>query len=211
VGGLSALIVAAGLAVFRREFARIGAQALADESSANALVIDAASRRAAVLGRRRWEGAGLQDSVALLSRIADGAADPADPAVRAACASEERYLRQLTLLSPELSYLGYWLARALAEARDLGVELVLRCGDVDAPDESVAAFWGELVRQAIAASPVGGDVIVGVFITGDGPCVTIMGRRLADVWASGAADREGWASEWDVLEDRYVVAIRPAA
>lgn len=146
VAGTAGLGLVAGWASFQRMVARLGRQAVSAAREAADLRLEAVALEAAADARRRWSSTVLEDSVELLRQIAQGQADPSRPEIQWACSEEERYLRQLTQLSPRLVRMGEWFARALAEARSRGAELTVRSGDVDVDAESAAALGDLLIR-----------------------------------------------------------------
>ena len=86
---------------FQGTVGEIGVRAAADQSAAWADRTRLAEREAAERSRARWRDAGLNRSLELLE-AARSADDPGNTALRHKCAIEEAYLRQLTLLHPEI-------------------------------------------------------------------------------------------------------------
>src|SRR5690606_9681807 len=121
----------------------------------------------AAAARARWRHAGLSTSRALLLSIAGGHLDPRSEATQAACAVEEAYLRQLTMLDPDVVRMGYWFARGLAQGRSAGVSLTIRSGGTDVGDDEMAASLGALMLGAIDSVPSGSEMVVSLFRTGE--------------------------------------------
>jgi len=122
-----------------------------------------AAQEAVRSARSRWQRAGLSEALETLRTIASGAADPRDDAVQRRCAAEERFLRQVMLLSPDVVHLGPWLARALAVARERGVELTVRTGELDVPGPRAAELVGQIVLDRVTAHPAGSSLTIGLF------------------------------------------------
>ncbi|WP_185981712.1 sensor histidine kinase [Skermania sp. ID1734] len=179
VGGLCTVPVLAGFWHFHSAIERIGARTIANTRAAAQDRLRLETRRASDRARSRWRVAGLQSAVTLLQRIGRNEADPVDPAVQAACAREERYLRQLLMLSPELLHMGYWLSQASARARRRGVELALRTGDIDAPDDETARYVGQRILAAINSAPEGTGLTVSVFPHPAGGSLLMVGGAAA--------------------------------
>ncbi|WP_433674043.1 sensor histidine kinase [Microbacterium gorillae] len=127
----------------------------------------------------RWMDAGLDDAIALLQELADGTCDPTDDTTRARCADEERYLRQLVQISPELVYLGREMMPTLQFARDRGIAYSLRLGSTDTTDETSARLLSRMVLHNLATTPPGSSVLASVFPTQDGLQLTLVGSSLS--------------------------------
>src|SRR5690606_22994168 len=151
---------------FQLAIGEIGVRAGADQRAAWAARTRSDEQAAAERSRVRWRAAGLNRSLALLEAIGR-AADPGSPGLRTRCADEEAYLRQLTLLHPDLVHMGQWFAQALGEARETGVHLVVRAGGTDLPAE-VAADLGDLLLAAVAGTPPGETLTTTLFPTSSG-------------------------------------------
>ncbi len=160
---------------FQGTVGEIGVRAAADQSAAWADRTRLAEREAAERSRARWRDAGLNRSLELLE-AARSADDPGNTALRHKCAIEEAYLRQLTLLHPDLVHVGQWFARALNEAHDSGVRLVVRSGGTDLPAD-VAAHLGDVVLAAVAGTPSGADLTVTLFPDPAGARITLVGAH----------------------------------
>lgn len=188
IAGLAGLLLVLGWDRFQATVRRIGVRTAQAHRRAAESQRELAARAAAADARRRWQSAGLTDSVALLQKFVDGA-EPSEPDLRAAAAAEEAYLRQLTQLSPRALHVGTWLARTLAEARASGVELVVRSGDVDVT-ESDAAMLGHITTAAVRAVPSGEHVTVTLYPSDDQAKLTVVAPHPVLVEAS---------SEWNDL------------
>lgn len=186
VAGVACVSLVGAWLGFQRMVATVGRQAVSDRQSALRLRTDAERRAAASRARRRWAVAGLSRSVGILREVAEEGTDPRTAPWPEICAEEESYLRQLTLLNPELVQMGECFARALAQARSTDRVLLVRSGsmDVDAPR---AAAIGELMTAALSAVPAGAQVTATLFpaqhelrfnLVGPGPQLS----QAADAW-----------------------------
>lgn len=173
--GAAALGVLGAWRRFQHAIGAIGVRAAADQRAAWAARTRLAEREAADRARARWRAAGLNRSLGLLEH-ARGAADPGDPVLRAQCAVEEAYLRQLTLLHPDLVHMGHWFAQALSDAHDHGVRLVVRAGGDDLPAD-VAADLGGLLLTVVAGTPSGTELTVTLFPGPTGARATLVGAH----------------------------------
>ncbi|WP_291279801.1 ATP-binding protein [Galactobacter sp.] len=133
---------------------------------------------AAQASYQRWTNAGLEAASELLRGIRDGALDPASDSTRSACDEEERYLRQLVLISPELACLGASFMSLLHLAREADVRLTLRLGDQDTSDVASAESIAQVVRSNIFAVGRGGWLSVTLFPVSDGLRLTLTGPSL---------------------------------
>lgn len=211
VAALPGIGLAVGWALFERLAARIVAEAERARLLVAQAALDAAAQREVTVARRRWGTAGLERSAELLGGIADGTLDVADAEVRRACAIEERYLRQLLLLSPTAYRVSAWFAQALALARSREVRFAVRAGDLDAPDAQVAAMIGRVVLGAVEAASAGAEITVGWFPTQDGPRLVLVAPATASAaepfdW-EGAALPPLWTVERSVLGERAVIEL----
>lgn len=182
----------AGWVVFQRMLALIGRRCATDQERAAHDRAEADGRAALEQSMEQWAAAGADDALEVLERIAAGDLDPADPAVRRRCGEEERYLRQLMLLSPNLMHLNDWFVEALGEARRRSVDLTLRTSDIDLPPRTADAF-GQLVLDTVRAAAPGQALTVGLFgataptlfLVGprDLSVPSVTGRRLGHQWS----------------------------
>ncbi len=218
VGTAPSLLLALAWWGFTRLVRRIVTESEQVRALAAATEHETLVEREVAEGRRVWEVAGLERTVDLLERLATGQARPDDAEVRAACAAEETYLRQLLLLSPSAYRLGVWFARALAQARRRGVDLVLRCGDHDAADRLEAARVGGLVLRAVDLAPPGGSLTVSWFLTQGQAHLFLVGPRGVltgddDAGDAGPTDLEqlvpaGWPHEFRAVGEQEFLEVR---
>jgi len=204
---------AIGLAVAWLEFHRMIGQILrrahGDRRAALRLHLETAARQASNTVRARWRAAELDNSLHLLEGIADGELSPVAPLVRRKCGSEEAYLRQLTQLSPDAFRMAVPLTRALALAHGRSVELVVRTGSVDTPDETATTTLGGVVLDAVSALDAGDALTVGLFQGPAGPQLTLvapaphLGERLPE-WGLGDVR---WNVRHQVLGAQEMVEI----
>ena len=171
-----------GWFAFQAALIRIGRRAAADQARAHADNVRAATTRAAQVALGRWRAAGLHASVELLEAIAEGRAHAESPTIQRRAADEESYLRALTRLDPELVHAGYWIARAVAAARERWVLFSVRTGGADLSEQTAEAFGG-LLLKAIAAVPTGQQLTVTVLPTSAGvrACVVAPTPCLANL------------------------------
>ncbi|MCD2499237.1 sensor histidine kinase [Microbacterium nymphoidis] len=179
VAGCVTLGFAALWARFQILVERIGARSLRSRQetfTANLATEVAAAAQAHYL---RWMAAGLDDAITLLQELADGSRHPADEETRALCADEERYLRQLVQISPELIHLGREMMPTLQFARDRGIDYSLRLGSTDTADEATARLLSAMVLHNLATTPSGSSVLASVFPAQDGLQLTLVGSGLS--------------------------------
>lgn len=159
------------------QLARVEEAAL-EESVADQ--VHRASIEEATRTRERWQSAQVDRALALLSDVADGRAAPTDATVVRAAGLEERAMRQLLLLPPDLVHLGPWLARAISTARDRGIDLDLRIGDTDVSEREVADRLGARLLAALEHLPGGRSVVVSCFRASEEPLLTLVCNT--DTW-----------------------------
>lgn len=174
VAGITAIGLVLGWATFQRAIAMTGAQAAQDDREAATSRLELAVRVAAENSRQRWSLAGLHQAVDLLRDIADGRVDPAAESTQVACAEEEAYLRQLTQLNPELVRMGRWFAQALHDGRARQGDLIVRTGEVDAPNDQIATTLGTVLVRAVAAMPTGARLGASIFPSPEGLRMTLV-------------------------------------
>ncbi|RLP76862.1 hypothetical protein D9V32_04290 [Mycetocola tolaasinivorans] len=143
-----------------------------------ALRLRGAREIAAQEGYRRWMDAGLDSALTLLRGIRDGVLRPEAAPTRAACDEEERYLRQLVQINPELVYLSAVLMPLPGRARERGVPLALRLGDRDAPGEREALTIAELIDAQLRVRPATGTLSATIFPVEGGLRLTLTGPDL---------------------------------
>ncbi len=167
IAGLLGFGLIAGVSSFVRKLAAIAARAHREQRETFTAGLQLATVGAAAESRRRWRDAGLEHSVSLLRAIGEGRVDPCDPAIQNRCAEEEAYLRQLSLLSPELIHMGTWFARALNASRLKGVRLTVRSGAADAKADDAQRLGGTLMA-VVEAMPSGTKLTAALFATAQG-------------------------------------------
>ena len=209
VGVAPAVGFAAAWRVFHRLIGSILRGADADRRSALRLRLETAAREAATTVRARWRAAELDTSLQLLEELANGELSPSDPGVRRRCGSEEAYLRQLTLLSPDAFRMAVPLTHALVLARRRAVDLVVRTGSVDAPDESTAAALGGLVLDAVGAVDSESSLTIGLFHGREGPRLTLVAPApvLGECLEKWALEGARWKVQHQVLGDQEMIEI----
>ena len=173
VAGFLGLGLIAGVLSFVRSLAAIATRANREQREAFTTGLQLAAVEAAAEARRRWRDAGLEHSVSLLRAIGEGRVDPRDPAIQNRCAEEEAYLRQLSLLNPELIRMGAWFARALNASRLKGVGLTVRSGAADAKADDAQQLGGTLLAM-VDAMPPGTKLTTAMFATAQGLTMTLV-------------------------------------
>jgi hypothetical protein len=159
---------------FQEIISRIGGHTAQAQQRAFDARLAADMQAAAQATFRRWLDAGLEHSMDLLRRIAQGHLSPAVVETRSLCGSEELYLRQLTLVSPRLIHLGHAVMPVLATARARDVQITVRLGERDTPDETTAQNVSQLMLGAVAVVPNGGSLTATVFPVRDGLQITLI-------------------------------------
>ncbi|WP_337589603.1 sensor histidine kinase [Arthrobacter sp. ERGS1:01] len=127
---------------------------------------------------QRWMDAGLDASATLLRGIRDGRLNPHAESTRAACDEEERYLRQLVQINPDLVHIGKVFMPTLRRARELGIEFRLRLGDIDAANEHVARDISDVVSENLMSAEHGEALAVSLFPVAEGLQLTLTGSAL---------------------------------
>lgn len=132
----------------------------------------------------------LSPALILLDSIVDGSSDPTDPAVEAQCAREERYLRSLIALDPDLLQLGDILAGAVRLGRDRDVEVAIDSGEpVDLPSPSDIHRIDATLRTIVEHFAPGSMIRLALFPEAPGGCLTIMSHQrptsLPELGATG--------------------------
>lgn len=158
---------------------------------------------------RHWVDAGLDRAVTLLQRIRDGEMPTDALSTRACCADEERYLRQLMRISPELVHLGTVCMSLLRLSREREIRFDLRLGDADAVDDEVANVIGEVVQANLLTTAPADALSVTVFPIEGGLHLTLIGSDLripARVSGSAHLIRIGTV---DLLEVRFDAQALP--
>lgn len=117
-------------------------------------------------------------ALSLLDSIADGSVDPGAPETRRACAREERYLRSLIVLDPDLDELGDVLADAVGFGRSRGIEVTIEAAEpVGLPGPMELHGIEVTVRAFLNHAQPGSAVNITLFPEDDGGRLTIMADR----------------------------------
>lgn len=165
LGTLSTAAVMLGWTVFARSVRRIGQQGEQERQAAMQSRHLRAQIDAARSARERWGEVGLHRCLTFLRDLSNGSRHPTDLATQREASEEEAYLRQLLLMDAQLANSGLWFARALAQARDMGVHLQVRTGSHDIDDATTAQAFGELLAAVVAGAPRHVDVTVTLHAT----------------------------------------------
>lgn len=155
---------------------------------------------AAQASYQRWTAAGLDSASQLLREIRDGVLDPGAVDTRTACDEEERYLRQLVLISPELVHLGKSFMSLLSQARAAEVNLTLRLGNQDAGTSSSAASIADTISLNIRTAGRGGSLAATIFPVAEGLRLTLTGQTLRAPGNVAAKSRHLQLSRTELLE-----------
>lgn len=173
LAGFLGLGLIMGVAGFVRRLAAVATRAHREQREAFKFSLELAAAEAAAEARRRLRDAGLDQSISLLRAVGEGNADPKDPVIRQRCAEEEAFLRQLSLLNPELIQMGTWFARALNASRLKGLGLTVRAGTTDAKADDAHQLGGTLLA-VVDAMPPGTMLTTAFFTTARGLAMTLV-------------------------------------
>jgi len=209
VGTAPPVCLLIGWRVFGRALDLLARRAAADQAAVVVARLEFDVRHAADAVRDRWRSGALDVSRSLLARLASGEVTYDDAEVRAASAVEEAYLRQLTLIGPELIHLGTELVRVLLLARARGVDLVVRTGDVDVDGDVEARGLADLLAAAVAAVPGGATVTATLFPSRSQLTFGIVADRRALAAArSGRQPPPGWSVTVEEHGEAAIVEVR---
>lgn len=142
--------------------------------------VEARSARAAQRSYQRWIAVGLGPALRLLRELADGRRDARSSDTRRACSVEERYLRHVIQIGPELVHLGPAVFPALRRAHDQGIALTLRLGDRDAVDHDTAQRIATEITRVLDAASASDHVTASLFPVRDGVQLTLVHDRRDD-------------------------------
>lgn len=147
--------ILATIVLMRTLVTRWGEAATWDYLTVERLRVDEAVHKAHDVVRHTRLVAAIATCRPLIKRLADGEADPSEPAVMRAAAVEEMYLRSMLTLgaAAEQSLLAAALARVANIARDAGVELRIAAPDVPEPPSRILHAIESWLLAAVAASP----------------------------------------------------------
>lgn len=164
--------------LFQRTIVNLGRASAEAQRATEAAHTAEVAEQAAQGVYRRWLESGLDTTMQLLGEIASGSRQPDTESTRQACAEEERYLRQLILVSPEIVHLGSAMLPTLAHARERKIHYRMRLGELDVPNDSAARLFASTVHHALDATPADGQLSVSVFPAAGGIVLTLVGDRL---------------------------------
>lgn len=189
-----AVAVGLGFAVVWDRFQYAVAQLCTDLAASSQRVfwadleVDAA--QAAQRTYLRWIDTGLDPAIRLMRELVDGTRDAQGGATRVACGHEERYLRQVIQVGPELMHLGQSVFPAMRLAHDRGIDLTLRLGDHDAADRAAADDIASEISAVIDASTPADRIVVSLFPVHEGLQLTLVrvtGAHIEDATELGQA------------------------
>ena len=143
------------IVLMRTLVTRWGEAATRDYLTVERLRVDEAVHKAHDVVRHTRLVAAIATCRPLIERLADGEADPSEPAVVRAAAVEEMYLRSMLTLGAAAAHslLAAALARVADIARDSDVELRIATPDVPEPPSSILHDIESWLLAAVAASP----------------------------------------------------------
>jgi signal transduction histidine kinase len=197
---------------FRRILVRLWAKAGRDRLEAlrvEAIAIEAAARERAREARLR---SAVSSASPLLMRVADGEADPSDPAVMKEAAEQETALRSLLVLDSDLGRLGDALAGALVDALDRGRRIEIRAGEpVASPSRDQIELIREVLDLAVLATPANSVVAVALFGRPDGGVMTVVAPVSVRVLGAGDVTRlalDGLTVSQVELEDEVLMEVQ---
>lgn len=190
-------------AIFQVLITRLGEEAARSRQQTFASNLAAELDAAAQTSYHRWIGAGLDSAIELLQSIAEGGRVPDDASTRRACGEEERYLRQLVQVSPELAHLNGELMPALRYARDRQVDFVLRLGTTDAPDHESARSIASVLIRNLAAMPAGETLTASLFPVDQALRLTLIGPGVSPSESMADSARHERFGSFDLLEVTY--------
>lgn len=157
-----------GWRFFHRVIRELGQRAAEEQAEAARVRLEESRHRASASATLRWRHAGLDRCRWLLSGLADGSLDPGAVSVRNASADEERHLRQVAMLDPELVRSAHLFAASLSRARSWAVPLIVRTGSTDFESDVVARRFAGLVDEIVSKVPAGSAVTASLFMTRQG-------------------------------------------
>ena len=194
--------------LFQTFVVRLGWQELRAHRETFEMRLQADLEAAAQAGYRRWVAAGLEAAVTLLRGIADDRLAPHDPETRSACGEEEKYLRQLIQLSPELVHLGRELMPTLRYARERDIAFTLRIGNTDAPDPETARGIAAAILASLASTSRGERLFATLFPVRDGLQLTLVGPSPSAPELPDVAARRERLGNVELIELTYGDQIR---
>ncbi len=199
-----------GMIAFRRMLTTYGARAEQWNSATRASTARAAAVREHERVRATTFDSVLTEVRPLLQGLADGTLEPGDATVRQHCAEEERYLRALLKVDPDLGGLGDAITRALQRAHAHGAVLSVQCAEkVHEPTPDQLAAIEVVVREVVDALPAASEGFLTLFPTRDGASMTIVTPAL-DCDQLLAADHRGvggFEVHQSVDEDEMLVEL----
>lgn len=171
------------------------------------------AEKAVRAARDRWMEVGLDDALGLLRDISERRLDPRSEEVRKECLDSESYLRQMLLVGPELARLSSILPSLLRAARNVGVRLGMRAGDVDLPSDAAAGTVRRWVLEAISRSRSGQRLLFTCFPVPEGLEVGLLcsdpaARGLDPQWSE--EDRAARFTRVPVGDGELVQAVLPS-
>lgn len=128
--------------------------------------------------RSRHDLLGESRALSLLVAIADGRIDPGDPRVQQDCAQEERFIRAVMRLDPQVDAVHRQAGQAAIHAHHLGLSMDVSLSETQGwPEASCIRFFAEVHRMldmgeagsvARLTARREGDALVMRFVSGDG-------------------------------------------
>ena len=173
-----ALAVGLGFGVVWDRFQYAVAQLCSDSAASSQRVfwadLEAKAAQAAQRTYLRWIDTGLDPTIQLMRELVDGTRDAQAHATRVACGHEERYLRQVIQVGPDLMHLGQSVFPTMRLAHDRGIDLTLRLGDQDAADRIAANEIANEITAVIKASTPADRIVASLFPVREGLQLTLV-------------------------------------
>jgi len=140
--------------------------------------------------RVQWSASALDAPLSLLQSLADGSLSCADPEVRARCATEEAYLRQLSAVPAHGGPMSWWFALAIAESRRRSVTLLLDTEHAEVTAPRDARALGEIILACVARAAAGEELRVSMMRQQDSVVLLVVGasEELMDLETHRTAD-----------------------
>lgn len=209
-----AIAVGLGFAVVWDRFQYAVAQLCTDSAASSQRVfwanLEAKAAQAAQRTYLRWIDTGLEPTIQLMRELVDGRRDAQVRATRVACGHEERYLRQVIQVGPELVHLGQSVFPTMRLAHDRGIDLTLRLGDQDAADRASADDIADELTAVIESSTPADRIVASLFPVREGLQLTMV--RLPGALSGGSAQMgQSPQSAEDPLTLQYLFPLPRAA
>lgn len=173
-----AVAIGLGFAVVWDRFQDAVAQLCTDSAASSQRVfwadLEVRAAHAAQRTYLRWIDTGLEPTIGLMRELVNGTRNARATATRIDCGHEERYLRQVIQVGPELMHLGQNMFPMMRLAHDRGIDLTLRLGDQDATDQAAAEEIVIKIAAVIDSSTPADRIVASLFPVHDGLQLTLV-------------------------------------